>query len=311
MMMNCYKYKYQGQERQEELGLNWDSFKWRNYMPEIGRFFNVDPLAEDYSYQSPYNFSENKVTSHRELEGLEAVPADNFKTSHTTLVLIGLGRANGAAGDGVKNGSNTLYSNLSSNLQTDGGLSTLRGNLGASTAVVTYAGTDSGLASEHMVETIDNYRSVNPEGNIIMIGHSLGGKDILNAAALTKQNINLVLTMEPVSVNAEGGRALEGTPYKANLGDNVKNIINLSAEKNMFSGGGGIKSNNTQGFGSSTMPGTTHRSIDNAMTPYLKPLIQRTSQGVNPLIWFKNADWSNFNKNIPKDKENEKGSSGS
>ena len=68
-----YKYKYQGQERQEELGLNWDSFKWRNYMPDIGRFFNVDPLAEDYSYQSPYNFSENRVVDAFELEGLEAV----------------------------------------------------------------------------------------------------------------------------------------------------------------------------------------------------------------------------------------------
>src|SRR5690606_34409205 len=43
-----YNYKYQGQELQEELGLNWYSFKWRNYMPDIGRFFNVDPLAEDY-----------------------------------------------------------------------------------------------------------------------------------------------------------------------------------------------------------------------------------------------------------------------
>ena len=67
-----YKYKFQGQERQEELGLNWDSFKWRNYMPDIGRFFNVDPLSEKYAYQSHYNFSENRVVDARELEGLEA-----------------------------------------------------------------------------------------------------------------------------------------------------------------------------------------------------------------------------------------------
>lgn len=33
----------------------------------------IDPLAEKYSYQSPYNFAENKVISHRELEGLEGV----------------------------------------------------------------------------------------------------------------------------------------------------------------------------------------------------------------------------------------------
>lgn len=40
----------------------------------MGRFFNVDVLAEDYDYQTPYAFSENKVTNHIELEGLEAVP---------------------------------------------------------------------------------------------------------------------------------------------------------------------------------------------------------------------------------------------
>ena len=64
-------YQFQGQEQQKETG--WSSFKWRNAMPEIGRFFNVDPLAEEYLYNSPYAFSENKITRHIELEGLEAV----------------------------------------------------------------------------------------------------------------------------------------------------------------------------------------------------------------------------------------------
>ncbi|WP_334126985.1 RHS repeat-associated core domain-containing protein [Empedobacter brevis] len=77
-----YKYKFQGQERQEELGLNWDSFKWRNYMPDIGRFFNVDPLAEQYSYQSPYNFAENRVIDGRELEGLEWTPSTSGNEIH-------------------------------------------------------------------------------------------------------------------------------------------------------------------------------------------------------------------------------------
>ncbi|MEJ0055864.1 MAG: RHS repeat-associated core domain-containing protein [Bacteroidota bacterium] len=63
---------FQGQEQIDDLGLNWVSFKWRNHQPEIGRFFNVDPLSEKYYYNSPYAFSENKVTAHRELEGLEA-----------------------------------------------------------------------------------------------------------------------------------------------------------------------------------------------------------------------------------------------
>ncbi len=68
-----YQYKYQGQERQDELGLGWDSFKWRNYDYAIGRFMSIDPLSEEYSYQSPYNFAENKVVDHIELEGLEGL----------------------------------------------------------------------------------------------------------------------------------------------------------------------------------------------------------------------------------------------
>jgi len=70
------RWKFQGQEHVDDLGLNWDSFKWRNHQPDIGRFFNVDPLAEKYYYNSPYAFSENKVVAHRELEGLESYPVN-------------------------------------------------------------------------------------------------------------------------------------------------------------------------------------------------------------------------------------------
>ena len=66
------KVRFQGQEHVDDLGLNWDSFKWRNHQPDIGRFFNIDPLAERYVYNSTYAFSENQVVAHRELEGLES-----------------------------------------------------------------------------------------------------------------------------------------------------------------------------------------------------------------------------------------------
>lgn len=67
---DSYNYTYQGQEKQE-IG-DWLSFKWRNYDPTIGRFFNVDPLSEKYAYQSHYNFSENRLVDSVELEGLES-----------------------------------------------------------------------------------------------------------------------------------------------------------------------------------------------------------------------------------------------
>jgi RHS repeat-associated protein len=66
---------FQGQRFDDDLGLDWVQFKWRNHDPQIGRFIEIDPLADDYVYNSPYAFSENKVTGHVELEGLEAITA--------------------------------------------------------------------------------------------------------------------------------------------------------------------------------------------------------------------------------------------
>lgn len=68
------KFKFQSQEHIDDLGLGWIQFKWRNHMPDIGRFFNVDPLADKYVYNSPYAFAENKVINGNELEGLELGP---------------------------------------------------------------------------------------------------------------------------------------------------------------------------------------------------------------------------------------------
>ncbi len=66
-------WQFQGQEKIKDFNLNWSSFKWRNADVQLGRFFSVDPLAEDYLYNSVYAFSENNVTAHIELEGLEKV----------------------------------------------------------------------------------------------------------------------------------------------------------------------------------------------------------------------------------------------
>jgi RHS repeat-associated protein len=73
------KIRFQGQEHVDDLGLNWDSFKWRNHQPEIGRFFGIDPIAEKYFYNSPYAFAENRVIDGKELEGLEWVNSTGQK----------------------------------------------------------------------------------------------------------------------------------------------------------------------------------------------------------------------------------------
>lgn len=64
-----YQYKFQEQERQDELGLNWDSFKWRNYDYAIGRFMNVDPLAEQAPDKTPYHFVSNNPINRIDPDG--------------------------------------------------------------------------------------------------------------------------------------------------------------------------------------------------------------------------------------------------
>lgn len=62
---------YQKQEFTEDLGLNTHEWKYRISDPATGRFWQIDPLAEKYTYNSTYAFQENKLGSGIELEGLE------------------------------------------------------------------------------------------------------------------------------------------------------------------------------------------------------------------------------------------------
>jgi len=54
-----YKYKYNGKEYQDELGLNQYDYGARNYDPALGRWMNIDPLASKYESFSTYNYCLN------------------------------------------------------------------------------------------------------------------------------------------------------------------------------------------------------------------------------------------------------------
>jgi RHS repeat-associated protein len=56
---DLYKYKYNGKEWQDELGLNFYDFGFRNYDPAIGRWMNIDPLSERRYELTTYNYVQN------------------------------------------------------------------------------------------------------------------------------------------------------------------------------------------------------------------------------------------------------------
>ena len=57
------KYLFNGIERNEDLGLNWDLATFRSYDPAIGRWMQVDPRAEKYYGITPYNGMGNNPIS--------------------------------------------------------------------------------------------------------------------------------------------------------------------------------------------------------------------------------------------------------
>uniref|UniRef100_UPI0026199523 RHS repeat domain-containing protein n=1 Tax=uncultured Aquimarina sp. TaxID=575652 RepID=UPI0026199523 len=59
LIVSEHKYGFGGKEEQNELGLGWVDITARNYDPALGRWMNLDPLAEEMRRHSPYNYAFN------------------------------------------------------------------------------------------------------------------------------------------------------------------------------------------------------------------------------------------------------------
>ena len=106
------KWDYLGQERQDELGLNWVTFRHRNADPALGRFFGVDPVSEDYMSISTYQFAHNNPVWKIELEGLEGVETSGLDISNMEPVKghTNVGSMAIPIGDGTGNHGSSLKS---------------------------------------------------------------------------------------------------------------------------------------------------------------------------------------------------------
>ena len=86
------KYKYNGKELNDELGLDWYDYGARNYDASLGRWMNVDPLAENYYDKSSYNYTLNNPVFFVDPDGRTVDVTDLVKggTESDTWLLIKL-----------------------------------------------------------------------------------------------------------------------------------------------------------------------------------------------------------------------------
>jgi RHS repeat-associated protein len=84
-------YLYNGKELNTDFGLDWSDYGARYYDASIGRWGQVDPLAEEFYPESPYNYTFNNPVVFNDPTGMAPEGTNDKKDPPWFLKKIGEG----------------------------------------------------------------------------------------------------------------------------------------------------------------------------------------------------------------------------
>lgn len=269
---NKPRYGFNGKENDNEVKGDGNQIDYGNriYDSRLGRFLSVDPLQKNFPALLPYQFCGDNPIATIDLDGLEPV-AINPGTKTLILVLQGYG---GDPPDNNTQASNAAKTNPGLDVDMQGlGMFTGLSNSRPQLQVAVFASSTTENTKNDVLTSIKNFRSVNPDGQVIIIGHSQGGD---NAIELLKENRDVKVDLLAIFDTQEAKTYfdIKGIPIITgiddnNVYDNVSHAINFYQKTEAIGGETlDFKSDKTKGYNVKS-PGSNHRSIDNDVAPIL------------------------------------------
>lgn len=235
----------------------------------------------------------NKFQERRKLEIIQ-YPQDYFNKNTKNLVIVIEGSV--SPFDDVV-GTNEVQIDITQSRDL-GGLGLIESKVETNkNSVITYIGTNNyNLTPEEVFKTVKYFRLFNPNGKVVIIGHSIGGFNMCQVLDnLNKEKIKVDLTISLDSANQLYN------DYDYQIKDNVDYAINFMSVRwsdNMifFTNSGGkvslFKDNKKTKIINIEIPKTTHTSIDNTIHKYVINIINDyLNKGTNPIDFIKKYNY--------------------